>query len=288
MAAWSHLYSSFTSLPQRCLILASLLAGVSCESLPLRQTGALQSYAGLERSDGLATQALVRADAAGLKVARSIRVLPTAFALGARGANSALTERQWRLVGNAVNRSLCIGLSDRFTLVNGDKPADLTVRVIVTDLRTTNEVTAGISKGATIIPALLQVPVPVPRLPVGLGGLSAEAEARDSAGGQVAAMVWSRQAQIIGSSATVSKIGDAYSLADELGQDFSRLVSEGKSPFGQLPSFPSSGRAGAALGLDPDQSACRDFGAGPGLGGALGSAVGLPPEWTDDGPPGGR
>ena len=258
---------------------------VSCETMPLLQTGGLQSYDGLERSDGIATHALVRVDAGALKRARTVRVLPTTFTADAANGAGYPDDHQRGLVASAVNRSLCIGLSERFTMVSGASQADLTVRAVITGLSATNEVAAGISKAASVVPSLLQVPVPTPRLPIGLGGLSAEVEARDASGRQLAALVWARKAQVVASSTTVSKIGDAYDLADDLGQDFSRLVVDGKSPFGRLPAMPSSGRLGSALGIGPEQAVCETFGKGPGLKGTLGSIVGLPPEWTDEGGP---
>jgi hypothetical protein len=269
----------------RWLTVAGVLGLAACDTIPLQQTGTLQSYAGLERSDGLVTKALVHAESAELRAAHTVRVLPTTFSTALLSDQAALTGRQKALVASAVNRSLCIGLSERFTMVDQSQPADLTVRAVITGLGKTDEIAAGVSKGVSIVPTLLQVPVPTPRIPVGLGSLSAEVEAQDADGGQAAAMVWARKAQVMGSSTTVSKIGDAYDLADELGQDFSRLLVDGKSPFGRLPALPSSERLGAALGLDPEQSVCRTFGSGPGLRGTIGSVVGLPPEWTDDGPP---
>jgi hypothetical protein len=269
----------------RWLTVAGVLGLTACDTIPLQQAGTLQNYTGLERSDGFATRALVRAELAELKMARTVRVLPTTFSTAALSDQAALTGRQKALVASAVNRSLCIGLSERFTMVDEAKPADLTVRAVITGLGTTDEVAAGLSKGVSIVPTLLQVPVPTPRIPVGLGSLSAEIEVQDANGGQAAAMVWARKAQVMASSTTVSKIGDAYDLADELGNDFSRLMIDGESPFGRLPALPSSERVSAAFGLDPERSVCRTFGSGPGLRGTVGSVIGLPPEWTDDGPP---
>ena len=267
------------------MALGALGTLVGCETMPLLQTGGLQTYDGLERSDGVATRALVRVDAASLKLARTVRVLPTTFAADVPSGAGYPDDHQRSLVASAVNRSLCIGLSERFTMVSGPSHADLTVRAVITGLSLTNEVAAGISKAASVVPSLLQVPVPTPRIPIGLGGLSAEVEARDASGRQSAALVWARKAQVVASSTTVSEIGDAYELADDLGQDFSRLMVEGKSPFGGLPALPSPGRLGSALGMGPEQTVCETFGKGPGLKGTLGSMVGLPPEWTDEGEP---
>lgn len=65
-----------------------------------------------------------------------------------------------------------------------------------------------------LLPSVL---VPVPRIPIGLGSLSVEAEARDPRGNQNAAMVWGRGADSFTSAARVSSDGDAYDLATEFG-----------------------------------------------------------------------
>ncbi|MFX7949470.1 DUF3313 family protein, partial [Acinetobacter baumannii] len=76
-------------------------------------------------------------------------------------------------------------------------------------------------------------------IPIGLGTLSVEAEARDFAGFQKAAMVWARGANAIGNSPRLANHGDAYDLAADFGADFAKLVSTGESPFGGLPALPS-------------------------------------------------
>ncbi|MGO7331645.1 DUF3313 family protein, partial [Rhizobium leguminosarum] len=74
-------------------------------------------------------------------------------------------------------------------------------------------------------------PIPVPRLPLGLGGLSVEAEATTRDGKQLGAMVWAKGANFLTTSARVSKVGDAYSLATSFGDDFSKMLVKGNTPF---------------------------------------------------------
>jgi len=259
----------------------SLVLAAGCQSVPLDRAGTLKSYASLEPSDGLATKSLIRVDAAEIRAARTIRLVPTSFSPGATA--TALSNKQRRLVANAVDRSLCIGLSERFTVVKASDPADLTVRAVVTRIEATDETAAGASKAFSLVPSLIGIPVPVPRVPVGLGSLSIEAEAVDRRGDQRAAMVWARGASAMGSSATVSAAGDAYDLAGAFGEDFGGLLVKGESPFGKMPSLPSGGKIDAAFGQAPKHAACEAFGRGPGVGGMIGARIGLPPEWTDDG-----
>ena len=134
-----------------------------------------------------------------------------------------------------------------------------------------------------IVPSLLGAPLPAPRVPYGLGSLSVESEAVDAGGRQVAAMVWSRGAGVLATSATVSQIGDAYDLGGSFGSDFGQMLATGKSPFGHLAPLPSIEQIGTTFGGAPKQAACEAYGRAPGVGGMLGSAIGLPPEWTDEG-----
>jgi hypothetical protein len=127
------------------------------------------------------------------------------------------------------------------------------------------------------------VPVPVPRIPIGLGSLSLEAEARDLQGNQKAAMIWGRGANALVGSGRVAEEGDAYDLAGAFGDDFSKLLVTGATPFGTLPLSPSGETLRTLLGGAPKHSACAAFGTSPGLAGLIGGGIGLPPDWTDKG-----
>jgi hypothetical protein len=255
-----------------------VLAG--CATAPLTQGGSLSSYDSMTPSDGILTKSLVRVSKDEVLAAKTVRLLPTAFSVT---ASPALTDKQRALVANAIDRSLCVGLSERFQVLGPSEPTDLTVRAVVTQAVATDEFAAGASKVVSVVPAALGVPVPVPRLPVGLGSLSVDAEAMDNAGKQQAAMLWARGADSFTTSATVSKAGDAYDLATTFGGDLSRLLVTGSSPFGKLPDAPSFQKLGSSLGGKPKYVACEAFGRGPGVAGMISARIGLPPEWSDDG-----
>jgi hypothetical protein len=193
------------------------------------------------------------------------------------------------LIANAVDRSLCSGLSDHFQIVAAAQAADLTVRAFITRVIPTDEIAAAASKVTSVATSVavavgaVTVPMPTLRFPIGLGGLALEAEAVDRAGSQTAAIVWARGADSLTTKARVSSAGDAYELASSFGDDFSKLLVTGASPFKTLPLPPSLQRVGALFGGAPKESACEAFGRGPGVSGLLGSAIGLPPEWTDKG-----
>ncbi|WP_315834397.1 DUF3313 domain-containing protein [Bradyrhizobium prioriisuperbiae] len=268
------------------IALAVLPFVANCAAVPLEQKGALSSYDRLAASNGVLTQAKVSVSKEDVLAAKTVRIMPTTFALSALDAK--LSDTQRALVANAVNRSLCIGLSDRFEIVALAQPADLTVHASITRIIPTDENAAAASKAlsvaTTVATTALSVSVPIPsvRVPIGLGGLALEAEAVDASRTQKAAMIWARGADSFTSQPRVSQAGDAYDLASSFGEDFSKLLVTGASPFQTLPSLPSMQRIGSMLGTAPKQSVCDGFGRS-GLTGMVAGRLGMPPEWTDKG-----
>ncbi|WP_127088716.1 DUF3313 domain-containing protein [Aquabacter cavernae] len=263
------------------LAMACLLGG--CASAPIVQGVGLSTYDALQPSDGLITKSLVKVDKEKVLAAKTAKILPATFspALAPK-----MTNEQRQLIANAVDRGLCVSLSDRLEIVPPDAPADIIVRASVTQATETDEIVAGISAAASLGMNFvdLGVPIPTPRIPIGMGNLSMEAEAVDPKGHQVAAMLWARGANALFSSPRASKASDAYELADSFGEDFGALIVKGESPFASSGiDLPSAQRIGSAMGLPPKHAACDRHGRYPGLAGVVGGQLGLPPEWTDAG-----
>jgi hypothetical protein len=255
-----------------------------CATAQLQTSGSLASYDGLAVADGLTTKSKLRIDTADVLAARTIAIMPTTFS--GTASRAALTEKQQRVIANAVDRSLCIGVSDRFEVVAPGQPADLTVHVTLTGLKVTDAGIAGASKVASAVPMFISAgfPIIVPRIPAGLGGLAAEAEARDQGGHQRAAFVWARDADIVTSTPRVAASGDAYDLAKELGTDFSKLLNTAKNPFDNSPAMPTMQRVKSSFGGKPKYAACDAFGR-DGVPAFIGGRLGAPPEWNDDASP---
>ncbi|MEY9121030.1 DUF3313 domain-containing protein [Bradyrhizobium yuanmingense] len=264
-------------------VLSSMAAG--CAAAPLERAGSLASYDDLTPSDGLLTKSQLRISKADVLAAKTARIEPTAFT--ATAASQPFTPQQRRLIKNAINRAMCLALSERFRIVAPTEAADLNVRAVITQIAPTDAAAAGVSKVASVVPSIVApgVPIPVPRLPIGLGSLSVEAEARDRSGNQQAAMIWARGANSFTSAPRVSSDGDAYDLAEAFGSDFGRFLVAAESPFGKVPAPPSVDRLSASLGGAPKEAICEIFGRAPGLAGLAGERIGLPPDWTDRGAP---
>ncbi|CAH1654414.1 MULTISPECIES: DUF3313 domain-containing protein [unclassified Chelatococcus] len=263
------------------LTMVGALAG--CANAPLVQGVGLSSYDSMTPSDGLITKSRMHVKKEQVLAAKTVKIVPTTFP---DSVAPKLTNQQRKLVANAADRALCVSLSDRFKVVTADQAADLIVRASVTQATETNEVAAGISAATSIGMNFVDVgvPVPTPRIPIGMGNLSVEAEATDPSGRQQAAMLWARGANALFSSARVSKASDAYDLADSFGEDFGSLLVKGESPFGNSKiELPALHKIGSTVGLAPKQTACENYGRYPGIAGFVGGQLGLPPEWTDKG-----
>ncbi len=148
--------------------------------------------------------------------AKTVKILPTSFSVAAAAA--CLSDEQRGMVSNAIDRSICIGLSDRFEIVVDPSPADLTAGAVTTHGVPTGDTAAGGSR-------VISVGASVPPIPIGPGGLAVDAEARDQNGHQEAAMIWGRGVALT-SNPKVSTASDAYDLAKSFAFDFSGLPLE--------------------------------------------------------------
>ncbi|EHH03577.1 hypothetical protein ATCR1_20840 [Agrobacterium tumefaciens CCNWGS0286] len=258
------------------LILALCLG--SCSSVPLTESGSLKSYSNLGSVEGRVSKSRTFLDTPALSNATSVAITPTrlsplAYSRIHDGGNG-------KLVSNALDRAMCIDLSDKYRVVNPGEPADITVQAVITDIVPTSKTVAGLSTLATLGSSVV-LPVGVPRIPIGLGGLAVEAEALDGNGVQRAAIVWSRGANSITNGARVSEVGDAYGLASSFAAQFSEMLVKGRKPSGLNLSLPSGQKLKSQLGGKPKNAACEAFGRAPGLGGLIAGVVGAPPSWTD-------
>jgi hypothetical protein len=262
-------------------VVASL---TGCATAPLETSGSLASYNGLAPAEGIVTKSKLRVDKADVLAAKSVSIVPTSFSNAA--ASAELTDKQRRVIANAVDRSVCIGLSDRFYVVAPGQAADLAVHATVTHVTVTDANVAAASKVASAAPMSISsgAPIMIPRIPYGMGSLSVEAEARDIRGQQKAAFVWARGADMLTSTPRVSASGDAYDLASEFGADFSKLLITGDNPFDKKLSMPTMQRVQSSFGGKPKYAACDAFGR-TGVPAFIGGKMGAPPEWNDDAMP---
>jgi hypothetical protein len=275
-----------------CLLLPLLPLVSACATVPLEQTGALSSYERLQPADSKFSgrKSRVHVDKDAVLAAKTVLIVPTSFSPAA--ASAKLSPRDRRLVANAVDRSVCIALSDRFHIVSPPQTADLMVRVTIANIVPTDETAAATTKVLDISKTVLtttgvvetSVPIPSVRIPIGLGGIALEGEAVGPSGRQTAAMLWAKGARaFFGNTTRVSPVGDAYELASSFSDDFSELLVTGEDPFRfKLPSLPHMHRLKSKFGGAPKEGACDAFGRS-GVTDMVAGKFGFPPEWTDDG-----
>ncbi len=264
--------------PKLAGIVIAVMSSAGCANVPMKEAGTLSSYGRLGAAQGTLSKSRTYVDGQGLAAIRTVRIAPAGFSPEAARRVPLAADRT--LVTNALDRSLCIALSDRYQMVAGNQPADLVVRATVTELVPTDKTAAGVAKVVSLGSSAV-LPVGVPRLPIGLGGLAVEAEAVDKAGVQRAAMVWSRGANSIENSPRISDVGDAYALASKFANEFSRVLVTGHQPEGLDLSLPSAQRTKSWFGGAPKYAACDAFGRAPGVAGAIAGQLGAPPGWTD-------
>ncbi|MGX1786774.1 DUF3313 domain-containing protein [Bosea sp. NPDC055332] len=258
--------------------LSLALAAAGCTTVPPRQAGTLSTYRKLGEEKGKFSKSRTYVDGQALVAAKTARIVPTSFATNASALVTAQADRA--LVTNALDRELCIALSDKYEMVTPTQPADLTVRAVITDIVPTDKTMAGVSTAVTL-GSSVALPIGIPRLPVGLGGLSVEAEALDRSGAQRAAMVWGRGANSIQNTPQASEVSDAYGLASTFAGEFSRILVTGEEPQGLDIALPSRQRVRSWLGGSHKYATCEAYGRSPGIAGAIARKFGAPPELAD-------
>jgi hypothetical protein len=257
-----------------CFALLLALTAGGCASVPIKEAGTLASYRNLGPAKGTLSKKQVYVDAQRLARVKTVKIVPTTFSFSA--ASKIKSEADRFLVSNALDRALCVALSDKYEMVSADQPADLTVRSTVADIVPTDKAIAGVATVVSVGSGFA-LPVSVPRLPFGLGGLAVEAEAADGSGIQSAAMLWARGANSIQDKPRVSEVGDAYGLATKFAGDFSQMLITGKESKGLNIAIPSGQRMRSWLGGKPKYQACETFGRAPGVLGLVASKYGAPP-----------
>lgn len=272
---------------------AIALSVVGCGTVVLTDGSTLSNHDRLTSSEEIASDARLYVDKPALARVRTVRIIPTRFPAETTGA-AGLTLEERRLAANAADRAMCYELSLHYDVVS-TPDADLTIRSRVTYVEPTDLLGAGSTIGLSAAVSIAgQVGiaaaeslgrVPVPRIPIGLGSLTVEAEAIDRKGRQRAAMIWGGAANSFTSQPRFSRISDPYDHASDFGQDFGFLVATGNDPFKSPLFIPNWDRVRVTqLGeapLDPD---CAAYGRAPGVDGMLTDYIGLPPEYGDQGP----
>lgn len=193
-------------------ILALGSGAAACATAPEPPSGFLTRYDGLEtREDAVRASVRQRRDE---PLAQSIERIRIERAELTPEAADALTPQEWALVLGEIDRQVCYELSERFTVVEAEGADVGRVRLAATRISPTNPAGSAAAAAANwFIPGPIGV-----RAPGSTGGLAAEAELLAPDGRQAAAIVWARNAAVVGTdSPSLSRIGDAHQLAEVFG-----------------------------------------------------------------------
>lgn len=205
----------------------ALLTLGGCQTTPIADSGFLSGYDQMEaRKNSLRAAVRERRDEAAAKQIERVFVEPAA-AVGDAGA--ALAEGDRIAVLRELDRQVCYELSERFTVVSTPHHEVARVRIGVARIAPTGQAASAASAvAAYFIPGPLDV-----RVPGTTGGLAAEAELlAPGSGDQVAAIVWAREATVVGTDApSLSEVGDALQLAEPFGD----AVGDAFAPSGRKP-----------------------------------------------------
>lgn len=193
------------------LLLVPLL--VTACATPAQLSGQLSSYEGLQTKPGtLRTSVARRSDMDRLQSISRVAILPARLVENRNTNWPTVKERE--LLLREIDAQLCFELTERFELAAPGAAADAEVRASVTRVGPTGRAASALSAASGFL-----IPGPIGlRLPGTVGGLSAEAEMLTPDGGQVAALVWNRNATPIGTDdPSLSRIGDAMQFAEPFG-----------------------------------------------------------------------
>ncbi len=189
------------------------LALAACGTTAVEPSGLLSSYDGLAVREGTVWASIQerRDDALATQIDR-LFIEP---AILAPGVGHDLTDYERTLVLREVDRQICYEVSERFTVLAEPAMDAGRVRAVVSRIGPTGRAASAASAASGFF-----IPGPIGlRVPGTLGGLAAEAEllaANDQ--GQAAAILWSRDAQAVGTdNPSLSRVGDAVQLAEPFG-----------------------------------------------------------------------
>jgi hypothetical protein len=204
-----HLYSFRLALAS--VFALALLSG--CASAPKDNRISLQSDKPLQLvkdENHLRIEQYVNQDAM-----RNIQLLRVPRYQIAEGAYAQpINDKQASIVANHAARSLCKELAPYIALTDEDREDAARLQIAINTIKPTGTGSAAISSLLSFV-----VPGPISRLPSGLGGLAAEVELRQPNGEQVFVTRWARGANSVMDDARLSSIGDAWQLANDLGND---------------------------------------------------------------------
>lgn len=182
------------------VVLPLVLGLAACASAP-KPSGFLSDYQAVApQKKGIRAAILERKAGPEVAAVKTVRIQPSQIHDGPawlKAPQRAALERE-------IDAQLCFELSKRYQITQENPDAE--VRAAVTRVGRTGRVASAASAVAGLF-----IPGPIGlRLPGSTGGLAAEAEMKGKDGQQLAAILWSRDAMVVGADTpSLSQVGDA-------------------------------------------------------------------------------
>lgn len=193
-------------------LVAILAATSACQSSPAAQSGFLSSYAGLPAAEAKRNASAHHRDDAASDAVQMVFIQPAVIA---PDIETELSAEEKAMVLREVDRQICFEVSERFLIAAEPAPGAGTIRTAIVRLQSNSRVG---SVAAAAVDFVNPVPLVNFRVPSSTGGLAVESELLAPDGRQVAAVLWTKNAGIIGrTKPSLSRAGDALQLAEPLG-----------------------------------------------------------------------
>ncbi|GGZ37951.1 DUF3313 family protein [Asticcacaulis endophyticus] len=207
------------------VILMCVIGLSGCTSAPDISHSTLSSLEGFSDQKTGRARFKAKRDVSSLNEVKRIYLHPAKLTTGEH-TRYVLTDKEKRVVLGEIEAQLCFELSERYEIMTTQTESDAEIHSAVTWFEPTGAAASGV---AAVAGQFIPGPIGL-RLPGSLGGLGAEAEMiRDDQ--QVAAIIWARRAQTVGTDTpSLSRLGDALQFAEPFADEAARIMSPEPAP----------------------------------------------------------
>jgi Protein of unknown function (DUF3313) len=239
------------------LALASgfVFLGACSTTAPIHTNSSLSTTEGMVPGKAGRARTLERRDVAALNQVKKVYINPVRLMTG-EAPRYVLTDVERDAILKEVAAQLCFELSERYEIVDNKSGGDASVSAAVTWFEPTGIAGSGAAAAVNFF-----IPGPIGmRVPGTLGGLGAEAEMIGADQKQLAALIWARKAQAVGTdSPSLTRLGDALQFAEPFADEAARIMSPDPMP--------------AKRTYRTEDDPCRHFGGRVNETGMVGKAV---------------
>lgn len=195
-----------------CGLVVTLTATSACQSSPAVRSGFLSSYSSLPAGEMDRKAPAYHRDDAASDTVKSVFIEPAVIA---PDLETELSVEEKAMVLHEVDRQICFEISERFLIAPEPAPNAGRIRTAIVRLQSNSRVG---SVAAAAVDFVNPIPIVNFRVPASTGGLAVESELLGPDGRQVAAMLWTKNAGMVGRvKPSLSRAGDALQLAEPLG-----------------------------------------------------------------------